>query len=185
MKKYPLTLTLTQIKQIAGTLMLVSSLAILQACGSDNKNESRTEDALEKTGDAISADAKDAKEKAKENMREAGDKADAKSDEIAADFKRERDEAVAKMNVQKDKLDAKIEELKAKADKQSDKAKIETERQKAKLEVERKELREDIDHAKNATADAWKDVKAGFKQAGHEIGDAFDKAGDKLKRNDE
>jgi hypothetical protein len=182
MKKYPLTLS--RIKHVAGTFMLVSSLVFLQACGSDKKNESRTEDALEKTGDAIVADTKDAVNKAKEDLKEAGDKADRKSDEVGADFKRERDEAVAKMNVQKDKLDAKIAELKAKANNQSDKAKADTERQKAKLEVERNELSEDIDKAKSATADAWKDMKAGFKHAGHKLDDAFDKAGDKLKRND-
>lgn len=175
-------LVLSRVKHIAGTTLLVASLALFQACSSDNKKESRTEDALENTGDAIKADTKDAAADTKEDLREAGDKADAKGDEISADFKQERDEAVAKMKVQKDKLDAKIDELQAKADKQSDKAKAETERQKAKLEDERKDLSEDMDHAKNATADAWKDVKAGFKRAGHEIGDAFDKAGDKLDR---
>ena len=58
-------LILTRIKHVAGTLMLVASLALLQACGSDNKKESRTEDALENTGDAISADTKDATDRSK------------------------------------------------------------------------------------------------------------------------
>ncbi len=162
---------MTRIKHVAGTLLLVASLALLQACSSDGKKESRTEDAVENTGDAMSADANDA-----------ANKVDAKTGEMADDFKRERDDAVEKMKVQKDKLDAKIDELQAKADKQSDKAKAETERQKARLEEQRKELDDDMDKAKNATADAWQNVKSGFKQAGHEIDDAFDKAGNKINR---
>lgn len=54
MKKTPLILT--RFKNIAGTVMLVASLALLQACSSDNKTESRTEDAVENTGDAMKAD---------------------------------------------------------------------------------------------------------------------------------
>ena len=177
MKKSP-------VNQLVSVVALALSLTLLQACGSDGKKESRTEDAAEKLGDAISADTKKATEDAKENLQEAGDKADAKSDEATADFKRERNEAVAKMKVQKDKLDAKIDELKAKAAKQSDKAKAETERQRAKLEADRNDLDNDIDKAKNATADAWKDIKKGFKQASRELGDAFDRAGDELDRKE-
>ncbi|MCK8491674.1 MULTISPECIES: hypothetical protein [Spirosoma] len=172
-----------QFKQVAGTILLAASLTLLQACGSDGKKESRTEDAMEKTGDAIEADTKEATAETREDLKEAGDKAEAKTDEAAADFKEERDEAVAKMNVQKDKLDAKIDEMKADIKRQGAKAKAESKEQLAKLEDERDDLRQDIDKAKNATADAWKDIKTGFKRAGREVGDAFDKAGDKLDKD--
>lgn len=165
-------LVLTRIKHVAGTTMLVASLALLQACGSDGKKESRTEDAVEQTGDAAAADAKEATADAREGLDEAGD-----------DFERERKEAVANMNVQKDKLDAKIDQMQADIKRQGAKAKAESREELAELEAERKELGNDIDKAKNATAAAWKDVKAGFKQAGKSIGNAFDKAEDKLDKD--
>ena len=167
--------------RLTGTLMLVASLSVFQACNS--KKESRTEEALKETGDAIAADTKDAVADAKADLKEAGEKADDKSAEASEDFKRERDEVVAKLNEAKDKLDVKIAELKAKAAKENDKAKAETERQEAKLEVERQQLSDDIDKAKHSTADAWQEVKTGFKKAGRDIGHAFDKAGDKLKKD--
>ena len=160
---------MARIKYAAGTTLLAALLTLLQACSSDGKKESRTEHAVKNMGDALSADANDAV-----------NKVDAKMGKMANDFKRERDEATEKMKVQKDKLDAKIGELQAKSNKQSDKAKVETERQKTKMEEQRKQLVDDMDKAKNSTADAWQDVKRGFKQAGHKIGDAFNKAENKL-----
>jgi hypothetical protein len=59
-----MTLVMKQIKTIAGVLMLVGSLLLVSSCHSDGKKESRTEDAMEKTGDAMAADAKDAGNKA-------------------------------------------------------------------------------------------------------------------------
>ncbi len=167
MKKTPLILT--QLKRVAGTTMLVASLALLQACGSDNKNESRTEDAVERTGDAVEADAKDATLETSADLNEAG-----------ADFERERKEAVADLNVQKDKLDARIDKMQADIKREGREAKAETKEELAELEAERKELGNDIDKAQNATAAAWKDIKAGFKKAGRNIGNAFDKAEDKV-----
>jgi hypothetical protein len=167
MKKTPLFLT--RLKNVAGTMILVASLALLQACGSDGKKESRTEDAMENTGDAIKEDTKDATVEARANANEAGD-----------DFERERREAVADMNVKKDELDAKIERMKADIKREGSQAKAESKQQLAEMEEKRKDLGNDIDKAKNATAAAWKDIKAGFKSAGKNIGNAFDKAEDKV-----
>lgn len=162
-------LVLTQVKNVAGTLMLIASLTLLQACSSDNKNESRTEDAVERTGDAVEADTKDATLETSAEMNEAGD-----------DFERERREAVADLNVQKDKLDARIDKLKANLKREGREAKAGSKDELAELEADRKELGNDIDKAKNATAAAWKDIKSGFKKAGRNIGKAFDKAEDKV-----
>lgn len=167
MKKTPLVLT--QLKNVAGTGMLFASLALLQACSSDNKKESRTEDAMERTGDAVKADASDATLETRADMNKAGD-----------DFERERKQAVADMNAEKDKLDAKIDRMKADMKRGGREAKAESKQQLAELEASRKELGNDIDKAQNATAAAWKDIKSGFKKAGRNIGNAFDKAGDKL-----
>lgn len=162
-------LVLTQLKNVAGMMMLVVSLALVQACNSDNKKESRTEDAAERTGDAIEADAKDATLEARADMNEAGD-----------NFERERREAVASMNVQKDKLDARIDKMQADIKREGREAKAESREQLAELEADRKELGNDIDKVQNATAAAWKDIKSGFKKAGKNIGNAFDKAEDKV-----
>ena len=80
-----------------GIGLLATSMTLFQACSSDGKKESRTEDAMERTGDAAAADTKDAAEDAREGLNEAGDKAEAAGDEAAADFRRERDEAVTNM----------------------------------------------------------------------------------------
>lgn len=158
-------LVLNRFKNIAGTLMLVSSLALLQACSTDTKKESRTEDALENTGDAVKADANDATLETSAEVNEA-----------AGDFEQERREAVTEMNAQKDRLDAKIDKLRADLKREGREAKAESRDELAELEAERKELGNDIDKAKNATAAAWKDIKAGFKSAGKSIGKALDKA---------
>ncbi len=82
---------MTQIKNAVGTMMLVVLLALLQACGSDGKKESRTEDAIENTGDAMSADANDAAE-AREDIEKADHKAESEENEVRnkATFKRKR-----------------------------------------------------------------------------------------------
>lgn len=162
-------LVLTQIRNAAGIVMVVAAMAFTQSCSSDGKKESRTEDAMENTGDAMKADANEATADAKDNMNEAGN-----------DFERERKEAVANLNQEKDKMDANIDELKAKMKNENAKAKVKSQEKLDKLEADRKELGNDIDKAQNATADAWQDVKGGFKKAGRNIGDAFDRAGDKI-----
>ena len=63
---------------------------------------------------------------------------------------------------------------------QGNKVKAESREQMTEMEQKRRELGNDIDKAQNATAAAWKDIKAGFRQAGRSIGDAFDKAEDKV-----
>lgn len=158
---------------------LIASSLWLQSCGSDGK-KSRTEEALARTGDAIAADSKDAAAKVKQDLNEAGDKAKASGDEAAANFKRERDEAVVGMKKQQAKLDNDIANLKADIQRQGAKAKASSKDELATLEVKRKALGKDIDKAETATAAAWQDIKAGFNEAGHAIGNAFDKAGDKM-----
>lgn len=171
------------IQHFTGTTLLIAALAFVQACSSDGKKESRTEDAAERTGDAISADTKEATADAREDAHEAGDKIDAKTDEIGADFKHDRDVVVTNIKTRMSQLDTKIDELQAKAKRKGDKVDADTDRKVADLKSERDDLGNDLDKAKNSTADAWKDVKKGFKRAGHELGDAFDDAGDKLKRD--
>ena len=152
------------LKSVTITSLLALSLTGFEACNSKSE-QTRTEEAVENTGDAIEADTKET------------------ADEVSAKFQVERDKAVANLEEQRDKLDQKIDELSNKMDKKSNKADKTVNRQVDKLKTEREELTKDIDKAKNATADAWQDVKAGFKKAGRSIGNAFDEAGERLDNN--
>ena len=148
--------------------MLVAALALMQGCSSDNK-KSRTEQALEQTGEAIKADTKDAVDKARADLRQAG-----------SDFERERRKAVADLTVEKDKLDARINKLKADMKRDGRESKADSKRELDKLEAQRTDVNIDIDKARNATADAWQDLKSGFKKVGRNIDNALNKAGDKI-----
>ncbi len=172
--------TTMPVRSLVTALFLAGSLTFFQGCRSDGKKESRTEDAMEKTGDAIASDTKDATAEARDNARAAGDKIDVATDDAAANFRRERDKVVADLKDERGKLDAKIDRMKADMKQEGRDAKVKSQQQLDKLEVERRQLGNDIDKAQNATAAAWQDVKAGFKKAGRSIGDAFDRAGEKL-----
>ena len=149
------------LRSLLATSFIALSLSGFQAC-SNREDKSRTEEAVDNTGDAIEADTKETE------------------DQVSTDFQTERAKAVASLEEQRNKLDQKIDELQQKTDRNRNKADNTMTRQVDKLKTEREDLTKDIDKAKNSTADAWQDVKAGFKKAGRSIGDAFDKAGDKL-----
>lgn len=157
------------IRYVIGTVLLIGSMTLIQSCRSDGKKESRTEDALENTGDAMKQDAQDASAEAREEAQEAGDKIKAKTDKALADFRKERDKAIANMKEQKEKLDMRIDELQAKIKREGRKAKADARKELDELKKERDELGEDIRKAENATADAWKEIKKGFKRAGDRL----------------
>lgn len=169
------------LKHSLGLILLTGALAGFQACSSDGKKESRTEDAMEQTGDAMSADAKDAQAAAKDKIREADEKITNKAQDAGEQFRHDRDVVVANIKARTKEIDAKIDELQAKAKRSGNEAKADTKDQIEKLKDERDGLNDDLKKAQSATADAWQDVKKGFKRAGNEIGDAFDRAGEKLK----
>ncbi|OIN57683.1 hypothetical protein [Arsenicibacter rosenii] len=158
-----------QLRYFLAAGLVFTSLTMLPSCSSDNKKESRTEDALENTGDAIEADTKEATEDAREDMKEAGDKVEAKADEAAADFREERDKAVANMKEQQQKLDTRIDELQAKIKREGREAKADAREELDKLKQERDELKVDMKNAQDATADAWQEIKKGFKRAGDRL----------------
>jgi small-conductance mechanosensitive channel len=162
-------LLVKQLRYFMAAGLVFTSLAMLPSCSSDNKNESRTEDALENTGDAIEADTKEATAEAREDAREAGDKIEAKTDAAAADFREERDKAVANMKEQQRKLDAKIDDLQAKMKREGREAKADAREELAELKQERDELGQDLRKAQDATADAWQEIKKGFKRAGDRL----------------
>lgn len=145
---------------LTASLMMLSVIAF-QGCNT-NSNQSRTEEAVVQSSDSIDADMQDA------------------ADRTAVNFEEERDEAVANLEQQRDKLDQNIDELQTKLDRKSDKARETMKRQLDKLKTERQDLDRDIDKAKNATQDAWQEIKVGFKKAGRTLGDSFDKAGERL-----
>ena len=152
------------LRSLLATSLIALSLTGFQACNS-GQDKSRTEEAVENTADAIEADTKET------------------ADQVSTDFQTERDKAVANLEEQRDKLDRQIDELQNKMKQKSNKADNTMNRQADKLKTEREDLDKDIDKAKNATADAWQDVKAGFKKAGRTIGDSFEKARDQLDNN--
>ncbi len=149
--------------------LLALSLTFTAGCRSDGKKESHTEDAMERTGDAIATDTKDATDQAGADAREAGDKIKSGARRTAADFKIERDKALADMRDEQVKLNAKIDNLQADIKRQGNKAKASSREELAKLEVKRKELGQDMRHAQDATADAWDEIKKGFKRAGDRL----------------
>jgi signal transduction protein with GAF and PtsI domain len=138
-------------------LLLAGSLAFT-ACKSDNKKESRTEEAIERTGDAAKADAEDVATDVRQKSDQAGD-----------DFRKERDKTVADMKAEQTKIDARLEELRADMKRQGKKIKAETRQETAKLEARRNQIGEDMKRAGNATADAWQEIKKGFKRAGDKL----------------
>ncbi len=163
--------------------LLAGALVVVQACSSDGKKESRTEDAMEKTGDAAAADAKDAQADAKEGIRNADEKLTEKSKDAGAQFREDRDVVVANIKARTRELNAKIDDLQAKAKRNGNEAKDDSKDQLAKLKAERDDLGDDLRKAQDATADAWQNVKKGFKRTGTKIGNAVDAAGNELKRN--
>ena len=165
-----------------GTALLAGILIAGQACSSDGK-KSRTEAALEKTGDAISADAKDAQARAKEGIRKADEKLTGKSQDAGAQFRKDRDVVVANIKARTRELDAKIDDLQAKAKRNGNEAQDKSKDQVTRLRNERDDLNDDLKKAENSTADAWQDVKRGFKRAGNKIGSAVERAGEKMQSN--
>ena len=152
------------LRSLLATSFIALSLTGFQACNS-NHDKSRTKEAVENTGDAIEADTKET------------------ADQVSTDFQTERAKAVANLKEQRDKIDQKIDELTDKMKQKSDKADNTMNRQVDKLKTEREDLDKDIDKAKNATAETWQDIKAGFKKAGHTISNSAEKAGDRLDNN--
>jgi DNA helicase IV len=167
--------------------LLALSLTFAAGCKSNDKKESRTETALEETGDAIASDtragadklgdeARKAGDNIKEGVNKAGDKLDQAGDRMKAgtrrseaDFKREREEALANMREEQTKLNARIDNLKADMKRQGNKVNAASREQMAKLEAERKQLGQDMRRAQDATADAWDEVKKGFSRAGDRL----------------
>lgn len=142
-------------------LFLASMGLAFQAC-TGNSDQSRTENAIEQTGDAVEAETRE------------------RVDQTADDFERERDRAVVNLEEERTELDQEIDELKTKIDRKTDKASADLKRQLAKLENEHRDLDIDIDKAKKATKDVWQDIKAGFKKAGRTIGNSFEEGGEQL-----
>lgn len=86
---------------------LAGVLLTMQACSSDGKKESRTEDALEKAGDAFAADAKDAQVRAKEKIREADEKLTSKSKEAGAGLRHDGNVVLANLKARAREMNAK------------------------------------------------------------------------------
>ncbi|MVM41621.1 hypothetical protein GO730_34720 [Spirosoma sp. HMF3257] len=145
-------------KRWVANVLMALTLVSFQACNS-HSDQSKTENALEQTGDSVETDAQ----------------------QTAADFQQERDEVVADLEHQQEELDQEIEQLKAKIKGQSAKTSSALKRQLADLDNEHRDLAKDIDIAKNATEDAWQEIKADFKKAGRTLGNSFEDAGEQLK----
>ncbi len=137
---------------------LLAGALLFSACHSDERKESRTEVALERTGDAMKADAHDVATDVR-----------AKNQVVAADFRKDRDQVVAAMRQEQRAIDVRADSLRTDMRREDDKIKAKNRQEIAKLAARRAELAADITKADQATADAWQDIKRGFKLAGNRL----------------
>lgn len=86
-----------------------------------------------------------------------------------------KDEFVATMDKKLTELDEKISVLAKKSEGYKDNAKVEADKALAALREERKTAGEQFDKVKKASAEAWKDVKAGFATAMDKLEETYDK----------
>ncbi|GJL75670.1 coiled coil domain-containing protein [Nitrosomonas sp.] len=86
-----------------------------------------------------------------------------------------------KVQAKLDEWDAEINKLKAKMSGASADAKIEMNKQIESLESERSEVRQKYEELKNASGDAWKDVRDGMETAWNRVSDSFKRAADRFK----
>lgn len=148
---------------------LLAGGLLFSACHSDERKESRTEVALERTGDAMKADAHDVATDVRAKNQEIAADVRAKNQEVATDFRKDRDQVVADMRKEQRAIDVRADSLRADMRRDNDKIKARNRQKIATLEARRVELDADITKANQATADAWQDIKQGFKNAGNRL----------------
>jgi len=91
-----------------------------------------------------------------------------------------KDEFVASMEVKLKELDAKIAELGKKSESYKDDAREQADKALAGLREQRSRVNDKFDELKKSSAEAWKEVKAGFASAMTELEGAYENAKSKF-----
>lgn len=88
----------------------------------------------------------------------------------------ERNQYIEKVRARIAQWDAEIDRMKAKADEAEADARIEYEKQMREMQARRDEGVDRLEMLREASDEAWKDVRSGFDRAWDEISGAFDRA---------
>lgn len=139
-------------------IITVTALALLAGC-------SRTE----QTGDSQQSEAPVTAQAVTDSYKDAA----ATTKEYVAENK---DAFVAAMDKRLNELDTKIAELAKKAESYTDDTKVQADKTVANLREQREKMKIKFDELKSSSADAWKDVKAGFASAMDELEKVYDNA---------
>jgi TolA-binding protein len=161
-------MSVTFFKSLVGVLFVAG---ILLSCN-ENREKTRTEEALEQTGDAIREDAKDL-----------ADKIEAKTDSTGEEWENNKDQFVARMQQRSRELDSEIDELQQKIERQGKKADQKLKNQLAELEDKRDQLDVKMDQLRQSTGNAWQDMKAGIRRAADELDQGFRSAKENFEKD--
>ncbi len=156
------------LKHMAGVLLLAG---ILFSCD-ENREKTRTEKALEQTGDAIQEDSKDL-----------ANKLEQKTDSVGEELDESKDVFVARMKEKSREVDAEINELQAKMERQGRKADQNLKEEMANLRAKRDEMNRDLEKVQKSTGNAWRDLKAGIRRAADELDKGFSDAKDNFEKD--
>lgn len=156
------------VRLLAGVLLMAG---ILTSCD-ENREKTRTEEALEQTGEAIKEDAEDL-----------ANKIEAKTDSAGEKWEDNKDLFVARMKERSRELDAEITELRRKIDRQGEKADRNLKEELAELEVKRDRLDTRMERLQKSTGNAWQDMKAGIRNAVDELDKGFRDAKDNFEKD--
>jgi len=144
---------------------------VLFSCNED-RQQTRTEKALEATGDAITEDTKDLAEDIEQKTANAAVKIDESREEFAA-----------RMQARSRELDSEIDVLQQKIERQGKKADQKVQRELDELRVKRDNLNQKITQLGRSSGNAWQDMKTGISSAVDELERGFKSARDNFEKD--